>query len=321
MILDSPQRFHTLSTDSVSPRERSQFWEDALHESFGAVHVDTYGRDAFDGKIRAIRCGQTSLYRVTAGAHRAPNLPRQVPGPPYRYKVVMQLQGKTRFEQDGLAACLTPGQWTVYDATRPYHMTAEQSVDLVTMVLPHDSLLASMRDRDRVLLKSHSSGTSAGRRLAAGMMAACGAPAQAEAAVAQLGSHLSAAVNELLDGAPPCRLPAVMRHRIVEYIEGRLDQPSLSIGQIAQALHCSSRYLHMVFGADGTTLARYIQQARLMRICRDLADPALRTRSITEISMRWGFVDSGHFSRSFRQAFGVTPRAFRAARATAVAGR
>jgi AraC-like DNA-binding protein len=32
---------------------------------------------------------------------------------------------------------------------------------------------------------------------------------------------------------------------------------------------------------------------------------------VTEVAFRWGFVDSGHFARVFKRAYGLTPSAVR----------
>ncbi|WP_020203084.1 MULTISPECIES: AraC-like ligand-binding domain-containing protein [Cupriavidus] len=313
MTTDTSRPFETLSTIAVSPHERSGFWREAIRGSFGGLHVDTYGRDAFDGALRMASVGQTRLCRVTAQAHRATNLPAHAADAPRRYKVVVQFEGESRFEQDGLAACLAPGDWAIYDTARPYRMTASRPVDLATMVVPHAALPLSPRERRAVLLRAHSARGGAGGRMAACMAGALAGAAMSEAQAGELGEALAAAVREQLAAAPRHLLPAVLRERIVEYVRCHLARADLCVDQIAAALNCSKRYLHMVFDADGMTLARYIQQLRLAQISQDLADPALGAHSITEISMRWGFVSSGHFSRSFRQAFGTTPRDYRAA--------
>ena len=46
---------------------------------------------------------------------------------------------------------------------------------------------------------------------------------------------------------------------------------------------------------------------------RDLNNPALAPRTITDIALSWGFNNSAHFSRVFREHTGLSPRAFREA--------
>jgi len=58
-------------------------------------------------------------------------------------------------------------------------------------------------------------------------------------------------------------------------------------------------------------LMRWVRAERLARCRRELADASLRYRSIAHIAQAWGFGDMTHFGRSFREAYGVSPRAWR----------
>ena len=63
--------------------------------------------------------------------------------------------------------------------------------------------------------------------------------------------------------------------------------------------------------AEQTPFRGYVQTQRLERCKRDLADPAYQARHIGEIAFAWGFNDLAHFSRIFKQRFGVSPREWR----------
>ena len=55
-------------------------------------------------------------------------------------------------------------------------------------------------------------------------------------------------------------------------------------------------------------MSRWTRQQRLERCRRQLAG-AMGSTTVTEVAFRWGFNDSAHFSRAFKQAFGVSPTA------------
>jgi AraC-like DNA-binding protein len=55
----------------------------------------------------------------------------------------------------------------------------------------------------------------------------------------------------------------------------------------------------------------YLRNERLEAVRRDLANPALRHRSVAALAARWCFVDAAHFSRAFRQRYGYTPSQLR----------
>ena len=100
--------------------------------------------------------------------------------------------------------------------------------------------------------------------------------------------------------------------RIQAFVDAHLSDPALSPAVIARAHYVSLRQLHALFAEHGSTVAATIREQRLARCRADLIDPLLVHRTISEIAARWGFTDSAHFSRTFKQRFGLTPRDLRA---------
>jgi AraC-like DNA-binding protein len=306
----------TVSTSGVDPATQSAAWSRAIAERFGGLCIDTYGRSAFAGSIRHCTVGEVQFCRLTAQAHRAANTPRSSSGGRLRnYKIAVQLSGHSEFEQDGLKARLGPGDWAIYDTSKPYLMTAPGSVDLAIAVLPQH--LVPLRPRERhVLVHALGSREGAGRMLREFLVGALDTLAHADPPGAslddELAHRLQIALAQHMADARERPLPTVLRSRIVDFVREHLTDPELSVERIAHGLNCSKRYLHMVFDSEDSTLAKYILQLRLTNICADLGNPALRARSITEVAMKWGFVSPNHFSRTFKEAFGATPREYRA---------
>ena len=102
---------------------------------------------------------------------------------------------------------------------------------------------------------------------------------------------------------------------VKRYIEENLAEPDLSPARIAKANRISLRYLHVLFEREGTTVQQYIIQERLLRCRRELENPSMAGRTITDIAFSWGFQSATHFSRRFKAAFGLTPQDYRAAMA------
>lgn len=106
---------------------------------------------------------------------------------------------------------------------------------------------------------------------------------------------------------------AATLHRLCQAAERRLDDPDLTPAKIATAEGISERYLQKLFEGTGSSFTNYLRERRLQRAWVDLSNPAEAHHSISEIAFRVGFNDSAHFSRTFRQRFGVSPREFRQA--------
>jgi AraC-like DNA-binding protein len=71
------------------------------------------------------------------------------------------------------------------------------------------------------------------------------------------------------------------------------------------------RYLHKLFLGEHTTVADHIRRRRLERCSRDLLDPALADKPVIAIARRWGFGNPAHFTRVFRDAYGMPPSEYR----------
>ncbi len=100
-------------------------------------------------------------------------------------------------------------------------------------------------------------------------------------------------------------------NRICQQIEARLGESELSRNSLAEAEGISPRYVQKLFENAGENFAHYLRLRRLERCRSELVNPLYAHLSITDICFRWGFNDSAHFSRVFRERYGTSPRAYR----------
>lgn len=114
-----------------------------------------------------------------------------------------------------------------------------------------------------------------------------------------------------LGGAAGVR--AALLHRICQTIETQLGDPDLSLANVADAHGISPRYVQKLFESVGQSFIRYVRYRRLERCRYDLESPINGQLSISDICFRWGFNDAAHFSRAFRDQYGVSPREYRRA--------
>ena len=98
---------------------------------------------------------------------------------------------------------------------------------------------------------------------------------------------------------------------IQAFICQHLGDPGLSPAAVAAAHHMSLRSLHQLFHDEGLTVAGWTRARRMERCRRDLSDPALESRPVAAIAMRWGFSSAADFSRAFRAAHGMPPAEYR----------
>lgn len=125
-----------------------------------------------------------------------------------------------------------------------------------------------------------------------------------------------AIVNAILD-APEYEMRQARVHqssqeRICEmakdFIARNLANPMLDCAMVAMHCQVSKTYLHVAFASASLKVSAYIRELRLQQCRANLLDRKLRHRTITEIMMNWGFVDSTSFGQTYKARFGKTPR-------------
>jgi AraC-like DNA-binding protein len=101
-----------------------------------------------------------------------------------------------------------------------------------------------------------------------------------------------------------------MRSRAERYIDRHLRDSSLDPNTIAKGLGVSLRTLHRTFAESDESVMAYVRRRRLdhARIEMLTQDSSV---TITYLAARWQFADAAHFSRAFRQRFGLTPTQYR----------
>ncbi|MET7759171.1 AraC family transcriptional regulator [Streptomyces sp. NPDC005389] len=106
------------------------------------------------------------------------------------------------------------------------------------------------------------------------------------------------------------------------FIRENADDSRLDVPSIAAAHHISVSYLHRLFQqeGDGTTVGRALLRQRLEHARRDLLDPLLREMPVNVIAARRGFSHPAAFSRAFREAYAMTPTAYRRTMPTTIGG-
>lgn len=100
---------------------------------------------------------------------------------------------------------------------------------------------------------------------------------------------------------------------VKSYIAQHLGEPDLGAERIAREMFISVRQLYKLWEIEPGPLGQWIIERRLEAAHRELASPRGRHQTIAAVAGRWGFADSTHFSRRFRQAYGMSPREWRQA--------
>jgi AraC-like DNA-binding protein len=303
-----------LSTETVDARERLAFWNEAVSDTYVRLDTTTPDRDVV-GEIRVDSLATLDLSRVTATAQHVRRTQSLIAATAEDYFLVsIQTDGAGRITQDGRTAELGPGDFALYDSTRPYELLFDDAFQQYVVMLPGPMLRSQLRRAFELTARRVRGSRGAGhlmiemiRTLAAGIDVL--EPAAA-AAVAQSVEHIVVAGLSSLTSDAPVPEPelAARREQIKACARARLRDPGLTVAAIAAALHTSVSTLHRAFAGEPCSIAEWIWAQRLDAVRADLCDPTLRHRTISDIAFSWGFVDASHFSRAFKTRFGCTAR-------------
>lgn len=267
--------------------------------------------------LQARSVGALTFWKISDCERQASDLAQVLPpeGSSDFVKIVLQLSGEVRVEKRGRTVVLRPGTFGFYGLSRSVDAlhVAEGSEQLVGIVPRQD--LAARVPGLMAIMQRQLSQDSATCALAfdflTGLYDGAEAFGAARLDMANVAIHLlQVALAEQVDELFGRSYRDKARARITSYVDLRIGDPELSVEGIAQAMRCSSRYLQKLFGGD-ETLGRYIWRTRLDRCRTALEDPANAGVSVTEIAFSLGFSNASHFSRAFKERFGLTPRACR----------
>lgn len=320
-----PTTSQILSTDNFAHPERAPVWHGWMSALFGGLDCDLYGDSVFEGHIATSQAGDVVMTRLEANRHRVTRSPRLARGSDTSYlKIVAPWLGNASLAQQGRQTWVRPGGWAIYDTTGSYEVANPERTEHLIVMLPKEQL-TERGLRIEALMGRHVGGASGISRVALETMRSVYqelplmTPEAARGAGHLVTDLVRLSLQELAGRASATTQQEALKDRIREFIGQNLRDPGLSLDRVAQVLNCSKRHLHNAFADEEETLAHYILHRRLQACMRDLKNPAQLPRTITDIALSWGFNNSAHFSRVFREHAGLSPSEFRQAALSRVA--
>ena len=292
-------------------------------EVFVPLEVDTTERVTFRARIDHRPTGRTGISHIRATRHVVEHdVPRGASGGSVKFG--LQLGGVCTVEQDGRTAVLRPGDMVLYDTDRPYRLEFPQEARLLVLMLPGTGLELPRRAMGAVtatrlpgdegvgaLTADFLGGLSDRMHVLTGRSAA----RLGRSAVDLVGALLTEQAEDAAGAAAEEDSPTAhdaLRAAVRGFVEDHLSDPELGPAMVAAHLFLSVRRLHEVFQGEEHTLSAWIRHRRLERCREALLDPVHAHRPVSRIGAAWGFPDAAHFSRIFKQEFGVSPSQYRA---------
>jgi AraC-like DNA-binding protein len=305
------------TNDSPGPR-RLALWQDIVCDVYVGLDCTSDLGSAFRGSVTHTPLGATICSEVCSDRQRVLRTPSRIARAEQEF--VLIALGRDRaggVVQDGRETLIHPGQFALYDTTRPYELHFDTAFRQTVFKVPRDMLKRRIGATDALTAISFGDGPL--QKLAFDFVHRLCASADgiAEAHASRLADQaIDLVAMALADRLAAGRLPAsthrsALLYRLKAHIRAHLADPELSLSGTAAALGISPRYVNDLLSDDGTSFQRYLLGERLAQCRRDLSARALAHRNISEIAFSWGFNNVSHFGRAFREQFGVSPREWR----------
>ncbi len=286
-------------------------WHESLAPLFS---VEPNADEPVTADFQAFHLGEVMLLRLRSGGRftlhgrRADQEPSPLLCQLVQAGAVSGCNGEAHF-------ALQRGDIAFSDLAQPLQLDLD-ATEALLLLIPRDGLFGLPGEEDSLAgrVVAAERGTA---QVLASQLRACWAALECAGQVeaAEMGAMLLGAVAGYLrrvddttnDEGSSCGSTEQARlEAICHYIERHLADNDLDADHLCARFHCSRATLFRLFAPLGG-VATHIRKARLRRCYHDLATPRPGGERIIDVALRWGFSNSSHFSRLFRQTFGITP--------------
>jgi AraC-like DNA-binding protein len=309
----------SIKASSLPTRSRVTAWNELYSTQHERASLALSDRNDFEAELHLGNLGPLRLARLCCDNSAVNRTASHIDQTARRaYTLVLQVRGTGNLAQYGNEVVLQEGDMTLYDNAVPHSHATSEHAELILLRIPAAQMREHLPTPERFC----------GLRLGAseGLTSAiaaliCNVSRQVERGLpAAIQDRLSHQLLEMTASAYAVAFDTLLssspvvngRHsRARLYIEQHLRDPDLGPRVVAAQLRVSSRYLRMIFAASKESVSTYILRRRLEECARQLADPRWRGHSISDVAFGWGFNSAPHFSRSFRDLYGTSPREYR----------
>lgn len=283
----------------------------ATHLAF-AIDMVRHPHREFAADVRENRMGTLSLLRTSVSPHRGRRTRRQVTA---NTRDVIGLHfiesGRQAVSLDDERVVLAPGDAMIWDGAATGDYEILEPLTKTTLIIPRSLAATALphyrRSFVQTLPRDHPPTRTLVQVLSVLNQQLPTMADGAREASALLVTELLRPLDQLQGGDGPhrARWPALqLRERMLDYIDANLDDTKLSPSMIATAHGVSVRTLYSALDGLGMSLGSYIRHRRLARAYDDLL---FGSEPVAVVARRRGFASPAHFSRIFRDRYGIPP--------------
>lgn len=306
------------TTCRVPPHKQFDYWREFVIDAHMHWTIQPVKCDCFPAFVRQGRCDGFRVTHLTApqGGVVGTRGRREIAQDDESfYNLIYVAEGSICLVSGNQEVPLSPGTFTLWDTTRPMTFVTGEGLRQITFCVPQAQLHRVLPGADDFVGRRVTADVGVARLLADHLLSldACfgelpqsGARGVIDATTELLASTLAASMW------PMEKRATVLLRQVQTYIGQHLEDPDLTTERIAHENEISERHLQRLFAQAGATPSRWLRRQRLERCRHDLLANRTADLNITDIAFRWGFRDSGTFSKIFKREYGLRPSDLRA---------
>ncbi len=307
----------TWSTEGISRRERFDYWSDVVCQGICKLECRRFANTPFYGKLRYARFGEIDLLEMESEPQiflRTKSHLSEITDHTMVLSLPLTQRSEKALNTNGL--CTSRGDISFYDATRPQKLAINSQIQALIIQIPKPLLenhLINVERYDSSVISTH---TLLGQ-LTSSLLQTLAANLDRESSrgtasvTSTLMQLIAFALTERTEQRDIIQYRAAvhtsLRQTIEQFIKTNCCDTNLSPKLIADRYRISLRYLHRLFEDSEYSVAKTILNARLQQ-AMELLCRCDQKFMVTQVAFQCGFKDVSHFSKSFKDKYGVNPR-------------
>jgi AraC-like DNA-binding protein len=316
----------SFSTTDAEPSQRLAYWHDALCKHIIEMDCTKPVPYDFSASMEIKQFGSLTLVHASVSQVELARKPSHIARSNNRDTIFhLCLAGRARVEQGPNSGAIAAGDFVLVDENVPYEAVTLHPPNPDRADAPVEWLCVKL-DRSEIERRIGNIGVVAGRRIpgtaeiaritrsflaavaaSAGKMPIAQRTMLMEQTVDLIGATIVGALDQPV-GSTMYRTSLL--HRIKLHIRQNLHDTQLSTQSIAAAFRISPRHVQGLFAEYGESPGAYVRGQRLELARRRLNTAIHGHGSIEDIAVACGFGSLAHFSRSFKAAYGESPRSY-----------
>lgn len=311
--------YNRWSTHHIAARHRAEFWRAASQEALTPITPHIPRVESFDAVLtsRGLDSLVLNQVQVLSTGHDVESTDRDLARSELPCVLVeLYLSGQAQVAQQGCDITAAPGEPFLIDGRKRYRLNHADPVNMLALAVPYAALGVDAAAIDGLIAR-HLPRRASLQLLAAQMQTLSTWPHDIEPDESSrisdlLVGTLQAVLQDTTDESTSARMRrSFLRRRVQQIIVQQYADPALRPAAVAHQIGVSVRTLHARLAQDGTSFGAELMAHRLQRAHAMLCGTRQSMTTIMEISARCGFSSPAHFSRRFRERYGMPPGALR----------